>query len=107
MSFDQPYYIDFSPSSFPILAEVVAPYWDDISLEIKGAVLYKAMTSGSVVDKVNKFISSNQSINFNASVVVVAKWVAVCQYSAENCPQVSTGYAPKCINNVDISHVYI
>ena len=89
MSFDHPY-TDFSPSSFPILTKVVAPYWDDISLEIKGTVLYKAMTSGSVVDKVNKFLSSNQSINFNASVVVVAKWVAVCPYNAKTCSQVST-----------------
>ena len=84
----------FSPFQFPILEPVVAPYWDDITLVLRGAVRYGVISrrEGSNVNLLNKaeeFVSERQGISFQASWMLVAKWDDVCAVSNVQCDLVS------------------
>ena len=45
ISFGAPY-AAYAPTAFPIAQKVVAPYWDDINLRVRGLVLYTALIRG-------------------------------------------------------------
>ena len=71
---------------------VISPYWDDIDLSGSGGVYYNSFTDengADVLEDVQTFLMSNQSIDFTAKSVVVIKWMNVCPYGNRFCAYVS------------------
>lgn len=72
---------------FPVQQLLVAPYWDDIDMSIRGKLLYSVIGGGdnsSVLEQVNDFVNDH-AVNFVASWALVAKWTDVCSYGDDAC----------------------
>ena len=87
ISFGSPY-TKYRPESFPISAHVVAPYWTDINLQLKGVVKYAVITHSHPkisfwFNLVNEFIRKEENGEFNASWLLIAKWIDVCPFGLE------------------------
>ena len=87
--------IPFLPQSFPILSNVVAPYWDHIDLRSKGVVRYATVTRSHptlscLLDLTNDLIEKLENVEFNATWVLVARWIDVCPFGDSSCFEVST-----------------
>ena len=86
--------IAYTPRAFPLFVQVVAPYWDDIDTRMKGFVRYAVITKGNhnlscLLELTNDFIRSREDVDFEASWVLVARWVDVCPYGDNNCTMVN------------------
>ena len=93
ISFTIPF-INYIPETFPILQQVVAPYWDDSDTRVKGFVRYAVITKDSqtlscLLELTDDFISSREDVDFEASWVLVARWIDICPYREHNCKKVS------------------
>ena len=87
VSFGMPY-TSYIPKMFPIVAPVVAPFWDDIDLTGLGNMSYNIFTSTSstnAIQQVNNFISSEVNLTFSADWILVVQWLNVCPYSNSRC----------------------
>ena len=87
-------YIAFIPQTFPILQRVVAPYWDDMDLRVKGEVRYTVITAANssqshLLTTANEFIRRVKHKYFIAKWMLVAYWVDICPYQNRNCAQVN------------------
>ena len=85
----------FVPQSFPIPYNVIAPYWDDINLRNKGVVRYATITHSHptlscLLDMTNDLIKERENVEFNATWVLVARWIDVCPFGDSSCFEVST-----------------
>ena len=82
----------FLPQSFP---NVIVPYWYYIDLRSKGVVRYATVTRSHptlscLLDLTNDLIKKLENIEFNATWVLVARWIDVCPYGDSRCSEVST-----------------
>lgn len=70
--FTSPYSEPF-PSPVPILA----PFWDDIIIDLPSAQVVVATVPGNstLADQVDDFLSTNQSITYTTSWMVVVQWI--------------------------------
>ena len=80
-------FTEYITRPFPIDDLVVAPYWDDIDLEITGEVRYSLLSDveSSLLQQVNYFLENNQSLEFNASWILIAQWIDTCPYENNTC----------------------
>ena len=83
------------PRSFPIPLNVIAPYWAGIDLRNKGVVRYATVTRSHptlscLLDLTNDLIEKLENVEFNATWVLVARWIDVCPYGGSSCFEVST-----------------
>ena len=90
------------PQSFPISSNVIAPYWARINLRNKGIVRYATITRSHptlscLLDLTNDLIEELENVEFNATWVLVARWIDVCPYGDSSCFEVS-------IVNINIMH---
>ena len=81
---------------FPISSnyKVIATYWIDVDLRIKGQINIILVTKQSndpigSIDLVNNFLASNISVSFSADWILVAQWLDVCHYGEHSCTFVS------------------
>jgi len=86
-------YTAYIPKTFPISEQVVAPYWDDSDTRKKGFVRYAVITKDNatlscLLDHTSNFISSQKSVDFKASWMLVARWVDLCPYGDNDCKKV-------------------
>ena len=93
ISFSSPYPA-YSPQTFPISQQVVAPYWDIIDTRMKGYVSYAVITEENatlscLLELTSRFISSREGGDFEASWMLVARWVNVCPFQDGNCVEVN------------------
>ena len=75
-------------NEFPDLDRfLVAPYWADFDLRIKGRIAYEifASPSSSVVQAVNKFLADNQTLVFSGSWALLASWEDTCRFGDREC----------------------
>ena len=82
------------PQSFPISFNVIAPYWGDIDLTNKGVVRYATVTHSHstlscLLDLTNDLIEEIENVEFNATWVLVARWIDVCPFGNSRCLEVS------------------
>ena len=87
-------YTAYVPQTFPIPQRVVAPYWDDMDLTLKGEVRYTVITPANstqshLLTTANEFISSVEDTEFIAEWMLVAYWVDVCPFVNRYCTQVN------------------
>ena len=80
-----------------ISGKVVAPYWDDIDLRIKGLVLYAALIQGqesrlnnshAIFDVVNGYITNTVlkgASVFQASWILAVRWIDTCPFTNRLC----------------------
>ena len=92
ISFSNPY-TAYIPRTFPISNIVVAPYWDDSDTTVKGFVRYAVITDNHptlscLLNVTSHFISSKEGVHFEASWVLVARWVDLCPYLNNKCTEV-------------------
>ena len=90
------------PQSFPISSNVIAPYWARINLRNKGIVRYATITRSHptlscLLDLTNDLIEELENVEFNATWVLVARWIDVCSVGGSSCFEVS-------IVNINIMH---
>ena len=83
----------FRPQTFPISVNVVAPYWDDINLNLKGVVRYAVVddshpTLSCLLELTNDLIREEENVEFEASWLLVARWIDVCPFGDSNCVEV-------------------
>ena len=86
-------FTSFVPQSFPIPSNVIAPYWDDIDLRNKGVVRYATVTQSHstlscLLDQTNNLIENQEKVEFNATWLLVARWIDVCPYGDNACLEV-------------------
>ena len=79
---------------FPITERVVAPYWSDGDTTVKGFVRFSIITNAHptlscMVNLTSDFISSREGVNFEASWLLVARWIDICPYLDTNCTEVT------------------
>ena len=87
-------FTNYIPKTFPISQQVVAPYWDDTDTRVKGFVRYAVIMKDSqnlscLLELTNDFIRNRENVSFEASWVLVARWVDVCPYGDNNCTKVN------------------
>ena len=81
--------------TFPIGAfQIVAPYLTTIDLTVKGSVRYSIITQAHPtlscwLNLTSDYIRSREGVQFEASWMLVARWVDVCPFGNNNCTQVS------------------
>ena len=80
-------FTEYNTKPFPIDDLVVSPYWDDIDLEITGEVRYSLLSDveSSLLQQVNYFLENNQSLEFNASWILIVQWIDTCPYENNTC----------------------
>ena len=88
------------PRLFPIRSNVIAPYWDDINLRNKGIVRYVTITRSHptlscLLDLTNDLIEELENVEFNATWVLVARWIDVCPFGDSSCFEVSIVFTYK------------
>ena len=88
-------FTSYIPQSFPIPYNVIAPYWADIDLRNKGVVRYATVTRSHptlscLLDQTNDLIEELENVEFNATWVLVARWIDVCPFGDSSCFKVST-----------------
>ena len=86
-------YINWIPKIFPISGQVVAPYWHDSDTRVKGFVKYGVITRDApakscLLKLTSDFISSRERVDFEASWMLVARWVDICPFPDFNCMEV-------------------
>ena len=86
-------FIPYVPQSFPIPFNVIAPYWANIVLWNKGVVRYATITRSHLtlsclLDLTNNLIEELENVEFNATWVLVARWIDVCPYGDSSCFEV-------------------
>ena len=97
ISFDRHTFITPVPQSlFPISSNVIAPYWAGIDLRNKGIVRYATVTRSHptlscLLDRTNDLIEVLQNVEFNATWVLVARWIDVCP-SDDRCFEVIVNF---------------
>ena len=89
------YFIEYFPEMFPISAQVIAPYWDDIDLSDGGNILYdsfNAMNGSGVLRNISNFINSAyyEPKSFEASSALVVYWKDTCPHIYTTCLEVSS-----------------
>ena len=82
------------PRSFPIPYNVIAPYWAPIDLNNKGVVRYATITHSHptlscLLDLTNDLIEDLENVEFNATWVLVARWIDVCPFDDGSCFEVN------------------
>ena len=71
-------YNSFIPQRFPVRYQrIVAPYWTDIDLSKGGRAIYDVITSGSLLQPVNNFISCDQSMRFGGIMMLAVRFINV------------------------------
>ena len=86
-------YIHWTPETFPISNNVIAPYWTDIDTRKQGQINYIIVTKqtadfvGSIA-LVNNYLASNVNVTFNADWILMAQWMEVCPFCDSNCTTV-------------------
>ena len=86
-------FTSYVPQSFPIPSNVIAPYWDDIDLRNKGFVRYATITRSHptlscLLDITNDLIEELENVEFNATWLLVARWIDVCPFGDSSCSKV-------------------
>ena len=86
-------FTSFIPQTFPIAVNVVAPYWTDIILSLKGVVRYAVVndshpTLSCLLELTNDLIRVEENVEFEASWLLVARWIDVCPLGDSNCAEV-------------------
>ena len=94
ISFGIRIFTDSTPQLFPIPFNVIAPYWANINLRNKGGVRYATVTRSHptlscLLDLTNNFIEDQQKVEFNATWLLVARWIDVCPFDDSSCSEVS------------------
>lgn len=84
-----------APQTFPFLQgdNIVAPYLDDIDLREKGVVRYAVITNNHpslsyLLELTDDLVKQDQDVTFNASWLLIARWIDVCPFGNENCNEV-------------------
>ena len=74
-------------TKFPIEHRVIAPYWDDIDTEMQGRIEYKVFyeSSDGPLGQVNDYFIDRTDVSFQASRILVFKWIDVCAKNDEKC----------------------
>ena len=58
-----------------------APFWGDVNIEDGGDILYETHTAPSVLtEQVSSFVSWHEGIEFSATWMTIAYWIAVQQF---------------------------
>ena len=78
---------------FPIVENVVALYWTDINLAVKGVVRYDVVTHSHptlscLLGLTNNLIRERGNAEFNASWLLVTRWIDACPFGNRNCAEV-------------------
>ena len=99
ISFGSPY-TAFRSRTFPITQRVISPYWNDHDLRNKGIIIYFSITPThstheGFLDYASDFISDIEDIDFEASWMLVVRWIDVCPYGNNRCTQASSLYDPR------------
>ena len=84
----------YFPQLFPILFNVIAPYWANIDLRNKGVVRYATVTRSHptllcLLDLTNDLIEELENVEFNATWLLVARWIDVCPLGDSSCFEVN------------------
>ena len=87
-------FISYVPQYFPIKSNVIAPYWADIDLRNKGVVRHATITRSHptlscLLDLTNDLIEELENVEFNATWLLVARWIDVCPFGDGRCFEVS------------------
>ena len=86
-------FTSFVPS-FPIPFNVIAPYLAHINLRNKGVVRCATITRSHptlscLLDLTNDLIEELENVEFNATWLLVARWIDVCPFDDISCFEVS------------------
>ena len=81
------------PEFFPTSHKVIAPYWDDIALLLKGRVFYDLLDTDNgykVLQTISTFINSVEKMagTFQATSAVIIYWRDTCPYDNYRCSNV-------------------
>ena len=83
-------------AQFPIPHRVIAPYWDKINMKMQGRIEYKDYYTSSLqedqdqildnpLQQVNDYFEERTDVSFQASRILVVKWVDACSHSDNKC----------------------
>ena len=78
------------PLQFPIANTkiIIAPYWDDIDLKLRGLVQYTVLTSTTghnALLEVDRFLTTHVNSQFTSTMLIVAQWMNVCPNENNDC----------------------
>ena len=87
-------FTSYVPKLFPIQSDVIAPYWADIDLRNDGVIKYATVTRSHptlscLLDLTNDLIEELENAKFNATWVLVARWMDVCPFMNVPCFEVN------------------
>ena len=80
-------FTNYRPNLFPITTPVIAPYWDDSDLSVRGEVRYAIVTPTtniSLCNQVNNYLSTSTGSSVSVEWILWAYWYDVCPFT-NNC----------------------
>ena len=81
-------YTNYFPNLFPITTPVIAPYWDDNDLSVRGEVCYAIVTPAtdpSLCNQVNNYLSTSTGNSVSVEWILWVYWYDVCPFINRNC----------------------
>ena len=81
-------YTNHHPYLFPITSPVIAPYWDDSDLSVRGEVRYAIVTpttDPSLCNQVNNYLSTSTGSSVSVEWMLWTYWYDVCPFTNNNC----------------------
>ena len=89
-------YSNNTNAKFPIEQRVIAPYWYNNGTKMQGTIEYKTFSKNflqqsvddnndSPLELVNNYFSNRTDVLFQASEMLVVKWIDVCARNDEKC----------------------
>ena len=83
LSFRKPF-IEFSPAKFPLINEIlIAPFWNDVNLELAGQVSYRFSKNQSLLDAVQAHINESLNVSFPPAFLLIATWDRVARFNGD------------------------
>ena len=79
---------------FPLLKiPIVAPYWDHMSFVVKGSMRFGIIdnmhSQSALIQTTNEVIREELNVDFDASWLLVVRWIDVCPINDVNCTKVN------------------
>ncbi len=76
------------------LRNIIAPYWDDIDLELKGSIFFESYSNDDedgTLRSVSDFITNSQALSqrYNPLSATIIHWSNVCPHNNRSCNNVS------------------
>lgn len=81
-------FTDFNPVNFPLSSNrddiLIAPFWDDVNINVAGDIFYRFTTNQSLLDEVGGNISKAFEVVFKPVMLFVATWNEVARLSGSS-----------------------